>query len=101
MTTSSFPPARFACARRRARTWLAVLAVCAWAANALSAPERSLAVEVVSRQGDSVRLRLTNLSNRYLHPLGPRTWGSWNLVKVGFESAPVPRFLSEWRLDDA
>jgi len=79
---------------------MAVLAVCGWAANALSAPERWLAVEVVSRQGDSVRLRLTNLSNRSLHPLGGRSWGSANLVKVGFEAAPFPRVLKEGRWDD-
>lgn len=85
----------------RARTWILVLVVCGWAANALTAPERWLAVEVLSRGGDSVRLRLTNLSNRSLHPLPAKAWGSANLIKVGFEAAPFPRILKEGRWADA
>ena len=85
----------------RTRTWILVLAVCGWASNALAAPERWLAVEVLSRRGDSVRLRLTNLSNRALHPLPARAWGSGNLIKVGFEAAPFPRLLEEGRWSDA
>jgi 4-amino-4-deoxy-L-arabinose transferase-like glycosyltransferase len=61
--------------------------------EATSSPERWLGVEVVSRRGDAVRLRLTNMSNRPLHPLGPRSWGYANYLKVGFEAAPLPRSI--------
>jgi 4-amino-4-deoxy-L-arabinose transferase-like glycosyltransferase len=76
------------------------LAACAWPSHALAAPERWLAVEVVSREGDFVRLRLTNLSTRPLHPLAAKSWGYGNYIKVGFEAAPFPRVLRDGRWTD-
>lgn len=89
------------------RTWILALAICGSTRSALAAPaalaasERWLDVEVVSRGSDSVRLRLTNLSNRPLHPLGPKTWGTANFVKVGFEAAPFPRYVGRGRWSDS
>ncbi len=74
-----------------ARRLLLALTVCAWAARAHAAPERWLGVEIVSRNGDSVRLRITNLSNRSLHALGARSWGSANFVKVGLDTTAFLR----------
>jgi hypothetical protein len=55
----------------------------------------------VARHRVSVRLRLTNLASRALHPLGAKGWGYANYVKVGFEAAAFPRVLKEGRWSDA
>jgi 4-amino-4-deoxy-L-arabinose transferase-like glycosyltransferase len=88
-------------ARPPSQTWIFAFLVWGWTSSALSAPpERWLAVEVVSQQSDSVRLRLTNLSDRPLHPLGAKSWGFANYIKVGFEAAPFPRVLRDGRWTD-
>ncbi|HUG54746.1 MAG TPA: hypothetical protein VMR21_14150 [Vicinamibacteria bacterium] len=76
--------------------WILALLVGGWAPATFADPERWLSVEVAARRNDSVRLRLTNLSGRALHPL-EGSWGYANYVKVGFEAAPFPRLLGEGR----
>jgi len=61
------------------------------------AANRWLDVEVLARDSKSIRLRLTNLSERSLHPVGARSWGTANFVKIGFELVPFPRRLRDGR----